>query len=70
MLQGTTEDERRDVWDVRNGIELPRARCAIILPMSGIPDSLVLVDNAKGHHDHHVQLAHDYGYDPLVHEAI
>jgi hypothetical protein len=69
MLQGTTEDERRDIRDIGDGIELPRARGTIILTVSGIPDPLVLMDDPKRHHYHHIQLADDYRNKPLFHQT-
>jgi len=70
VFQETTEDERRDIRDIRNGIKLPRAGCTIILTVSRIPYPLVLVDDAERHHDHHVQLADDYGDYPLFHQTV
>ena len=69
VFQETSEDERRNIGNVGNGIELPRAGCTIVLPVSRIPYSLVLVDDAKRHHDHHIQLADDYGDNPLFHQT-
>ena len=67
VFQGTTEDERRDIRDIGNGIELPRASRAIILMVRRIPDPLVLVDDSKRHHDHDVELTDHNGEQPLFH---
>jgi hypothetical protein len=67
VLQGTTEDVRRDIRDIGYRVELPRARGTIILTVSGVPYALVLMDDPKRHHYHHIQLAHHYGYDSLFH---
>ena len=69
MFQHRTEDERRHVRYVGDGIELPRARRAIVLTVSGVPNPLVLVDDAEAHHDHQIELADHYGDDPLFHQA-
>ena len=69
VFQGTTEDERRDIRDIGNGIELPRASRAIILMVRRIPDPLVLVDNPKRHDDHDVELTDDDADYPLFHQA-
>lgn len=60
VLQDRGEDNRRHIGNIGNGIELPRAGRAIVLPVSGIPYPFVMVDNAKSHHDHHIELAHHY----------
>ena len=69
VFQDTTEDERRYIGYIANGIELPRAGRAIVLPVSGIPYPLVLVDDAKSHHHHHIELAHHYSDYPFFHQT-
>ena len=67
VLQDTAKNERRYIRNVGNGIKLPSASRAIILTVRGVPDSLVLVNDPKRHHDHDVELTDHYGEQPLFH---
>jgi len=69
VFQDATEDERRDVGNIRNRIKLPRASRAIVLPVRGIPYPFVMVDDTKSHHDHDIELANHYGDHPLFHQT-
>jgi hypothetical protein len=69
VFEDAAKDERRYVGNIGNCVKLPGARGAIILPVSGIPYPLVLVDDAKRHHDHHIQLADHYADYPLFHQT-
>jgi len=67
VFQDTAEDEWRYAGNIGNGIKLPRTSRAIVLTVCGIPNPLVMVDNAKRHDDHDVELTDHYGEQPLFH---
>ncbi len=65
----TTENERYGNWDIRNGVELPLAGCAILVITDGAPLVFVMVYFADEQRHAQVEQANDDGTKAVFHDA-
>jgi hypothetical protein len=65
----TTENERYGSWNVRDGVELPLAGCAILVVTDGAPLVFVMVHFADEDSHAQVEQANYDGTEAIFHDA-